>query len=47
MQMYEYFRKLLFPFVQNNNMTVNEQTQQERNPLFELIYDLQLHHTCT
>jgi len=46
-QMYEYFRKLLFQFFQNNNMTVNEQTQQERNLLFELIYDLQLQHTCT
>ena len=32
-------------FFQHNNMTINELVQKERYKLFELMYDLQQHHT--
>jgi len=38
-------QKYIIKFFQYNNMIVNEQMQKERNQLFELVYDLQLH-TC-
>jgi hypothetical protein len=33
-------------FFQHNNMIINKRVQKERNWLFKLIYDLQLHHAC-
>jgi hypothetical protein len=29
-----------------HNMIIKKQTQKEKNPLFELTYDIQLHHAC-
>lgn len=33
-------------FFHQHNLIIKKQTQKEKNPLFELSYDIHLHHAC-